>query len=382
MSATNVARYDRVVEYQEFLEKHLIPNTPALFSAAFTHHWKARKEWVVPNPDTSDSSPKSLPNFDLLLSRFGEAQVPIACCHKRHFSDQERTTMSFKQFCEFWCLNGSSSGYYLKDWHFVKAFPKEEAYQVPDLFQDDWLNAYWLHTSDDDDYRFSYMGEHGTFTPMHTDVYRSYSWSSNICGIKKWTLFAPDQEENLKDDLGNLVYDIRQVDLTVFTRFQQAQGTVVYQKDGETLFVPSGWFHQVENIGATISINHNWCNTTNLHLTLASLCKDHEDVQKAIEDLKDEMSPQEFTDECQKLLMMHSGWNWATFLSILHHNTLYSIQKSKHQPDPQSQFAQVRKVMERWQQKEGKALMHYFERDSVLNQKYLELLSVLQKALE
>lgn len=108
------------------------------------------------------------------------------------------------------------------------------------------MNEFWL-TRDDlqDDYRFVYIGGHHTFTPFHADVYRSYSWSANICGIKRWTLFLPGQENLFKDRLGNMVYDIREVDEVKFPRFREAKKIVIMQRDGETLFVPSGWFHQV-----------------------------------------------------------------------------------------------------------------------------------------
>ena len=33
----------------------------------------------------------------------------------------------------------------------------------------------------------------------------------------------------------------------------------VVQEAGETIFVPSGWYHQVTNLVDTVSINHNWC---------------------------------------------------------------------------------------------------------------------------
>jgi JmjC domain, hydroxylase len=39
----------------------------------------------------------------------------------------------------------------------------------------------------------------------------------------------------------------------------------VIQESGETIFVPSGWHHTVENTKPTLSINHNWLNGTNVH---------------------------------------------------------------------------------------------------------------------
>ena len=58
------------------------------------------------------------------------------------------------------------------------------------------------------DYRFVFIGPKGSWTPFHSDVFGSYSWSANIVGKKKWVFFPPGEEHKLKDKLGNLVYDV------------------------------------------------------------------------------------------------------------------------------------------------------------------------------
>ncbi|KAI1319938.1 JmjC domain-containing protein 4 [Mortierella claussenii] len=200
---------------------------------------------------------------------------------------------------------------YLKDFHFVKTFPWYDAYETPEIFRDDWMNEFWTRRKDmDDDYRFVYCGGDGTFTPFHADV--SYSWSANICGIKKWTLFPPDQEHLFRDKFKNIVYDIENVDPTQFPDFHKANRFTVYQKPGQTLFVPSGWWHQVHNIGDTISINHNWCNGSNLDLLLSSIISDLKEVERAISDLEETMEPGEWVETCQRLLLANSGWDWST----------------------------------------------------------------------
>ncbi|CAG8509088.1 4031_t:CDS:1 [Paraglomus occultum] len=146
---------------------------------------------------------------------------------------------------------------------------------------------------------------------------RSNSWSSNICGIKKWTLFPPHQEEFFKDSLNNKVYDIRSVDNNKFPNFSKAKRFIVYQHAGETLFVPSGWYHQTENIGDTISINHNWANSTNLDLTYSGLREDLDEIEYAIRDVKEVMGTEEFVQTCQTLLMTNSGWNWTVFWKMV-----------------------------------------------------------------
>ncbi|KAI8142969.1 hypothetical protein BJV82DRAFT_612937 [Fennellomyces sp. T-0311] len=266
----------------------------------------------------------------------------IADCTERDFTDQKRSEMTFSEFVNVW----QGGRYYLKDWHFVRAFPEYNAYTVPHVFEDDWMNEYWLKDNKDD-YRFVYMGGDGTFTPLHADVFRSYSWSSNICGVKKWTLFPPGQEQYLKDRLGNYAYDLRQVDPDQFPNIDKAIKITLYQREGETLFVPSGWFHQVENIGATISINHNWSNACNLGMTFRSLCDDLNDVERSIDDVRQGMSADEFTHTCQHLLLVHSGWDWSVFFQMLHCITkrLHDGGRNKHQPDVKWQAEQIDQVL-------------------------------------
>jgi hypothetical protein len=39
---------------------------------------------------------------------------------------------------------------------------------------------------------------------------------------------------------------------------------ILIQKEGETMFVPSGWKHEVQNTKQTLSINHNWVTCANV----------------------------------------------------------------------------------------------------------------------
>ena len=39
----------------------------------------------------------------------------------------------------------------------------------------------------------------GTWTPLHADVFRSYSWSANICGRKQWLFLPPSQSHRVFD---------------------------------------------------------------------------------------------------------------------------------------------------------------------------------------
>ena len=101
--------------------------------------------------------------------------------------------------------------------------------------------------------------------------------------------------------------------------FKQIEAFEVIQKPGETLFVPSGFMHQVVNLTDTISINHNWFNACNLEQIYANILEANKHVQNEISDLKEISSHQDWYDNCQKILSMHFGMNFDDFIKILIH---------------------------------------------------------------
>lgn len=90
-------------------------------------------------------------------------------------------------------------------------------------------------------------------TPLHADVFTSYSWSANIVGRKRWLLFPPHEEDYLRDLYGQLAYDAVSEELNDHTKYKMYDSKKlkcfdVTQEAGEIIFVPSGWHHQVWNL--------------------------------------------------------------------------------------------------------------------------------------
>lgn len=90
-------------------------------------------------------------------------------------------------------------------------------------------------------------------TPLHADVFTSYSWSANIVGRKRWLLFPPHEENHFRDLYGQLAYDAVSEELNDHTKYKMYDSTKlkcfdVTQEAGEIIFVPSGWHHQVWNL--------------------------------------------------------------------------------------------------------------------------------------
>lgn len=154
---------------------------------------------------------------------------------------------------------------------------------------------------------FFYINIFLTRTPLHSDVFSSFSWSVNVCGKKKWIFFPPGEEQFLKDELGNLPYDISQAQYS-------SKCYEVVQEAGEAIFVPSGWHHQVWNLEDTISINHNWINGCNIKLMLDSLISNFIAVEKEIEDCKD---IDDYSEHCQIMLNAVFGIDFYKFYDFI-----------------------------------------------------------------
>ncbi|XP_027190049.1 arginine-specific demethylase JMJ20 isoform X2 [Cicer arietinum] len=320
------------LSYSEFVERYMDKNKPVVLTGLMDHHWRASTDWVTPNAQ---------PNLQFFSNHFGASKVQVADCDTRDFTDQKREEMLVSDFVERCLLIegsavrcddqfGASNGHnlylpYLKDWHFVKEYPEYVAYTTPMFFCDDWLNLYLdnfrMNAYSDSyqqnkeiccsDYRFVYMGVKGSWTPLHADVFRSYSWSANVCGKKRW---------NVKSCVYNIFDEVSD---SKYPGFQKAIWLECTQEAGEIIFVPSGWYHQVHNLEDTISINHNWFNAFNLSWVWNLLLKDYNEAKEYIEDIRDICD--DFEGLCQRNLAANTGMNFYDFFTFISYFSLANL---------------------------------------------------------
>lgn len=122
----------------------------------------------------------------------------------------------------------------------------------------------------------------------------------------------PGEEDKLKDRFGNLPFSITQELLNE----KNVKYFDLIQESGETLFVPTKWFHQVNNLDDAVSVNHNWFNGCNALSILGSLLDHQDDVVREISDCKD---MENFAEHCQLMLKSSFGMNVTDFVEILKH---------------------------------------------------------------
>jgi hypothetical protein len=285
------------MDYKTFHHNHMLGNFPALIDG-LTDHWIMRRlvrhgGWL-----------KESGEVDMIHLAELYRPEPVKIQH----ADGKYEEVTFGDFAELWSQNAAV---YLKDWHFFRirignsaagiihkletglpsasssppgtaVFPLSgnEIAPTPALFCDDWVNEF-LPLYRDTDYRFVYMGRKGTRTRLHRDVLNTFSWSVNVTGVKRWLLFPPTETRLLYDIFGRELapyfpYPLSEperaaVDWDRFPLLRYARPYEIIQNPGEAVFVPSGWYHTVENLEDAVSVNANWFNSCNLAWCEAAL---------------------------------------------------------------------------------------------------------------
>jgi len=313
-SKIKVHRFDKPISFDKFFNHGLIENNICIFSSWLTKSWSCRNKLISKNIEGKDEL-----NHEEMLKVGADSLVPVSRCSPNEEICYEKDVWKLNDYLNYLksfqaSQNSAKPIFYLKDWHFTKQFPDFDLYDIPTYFSSDWLNEMWDKklAPFDDDFRFVYIGPKSSWTPFHADVYRSYSWSSNICGQKKWLFVRPGVEDDLRDKYLNMPCDIRKV-----ASDYKDDVIEVVQEAGETIFVPSRWFHQVHNLETTVSINHNWLNACNVGDVWKFLKLELADVEKAISDCYESMTTLEWLEHCQIIMKANTGINYIEFFALI-----------------------------------------------------------------
>ncbi|KAB7495559.1 JmjC domain-containing protein 4 [Armadillidium nasatum] len=298
-------KYESEISYQFFFTNHLQTNKPCIFGSWLTEKWPVTNLWV----DDSGT-----PNCSYLSDSFGDSLVPISNCDSKYFNSQVKETLSLREYTNYYCQKQKGlkeECLYLKDWHFVRDFPNYKAYTTPAYFASDWLNEFWALRGDQvDDYRFVYIGPKGSWTPFHADVFRSFSWSSNICGRKRWLFFPPSESDFLKDKYGEYVYDVNSQSLKDVSLYPNAHlsegGIEIIQERGKPyLCLLTGFI----KCGIWLS---------NKLLSLSIFTKRDQLIDEKVEDSIKEFSQTEgWVSQCQLILKSVAGMDAKELFKFL-----------------------------------------------------------------
>nr|CDS27155.1 JmjC domain containing protein 4 [Hymenolepis microstoma] len=300
----SVPYLDKKFAYADFYTRFLHPNLPCLFTQDHTSAWPVRSEW----------DENGLINIDIILKPFSCQEICVANCQELNFGTHPMIKMSAEDYLSYWKEGAKEKILYLKDCHYFRNRDFNDFYRLPVYFSSDWLNEFSdFRTDCDDDFRFVYIGPKGTWTPLHADVYCSFSWSANIIGLKRWWIFPPGEEKKLTGpNGGSLPADIsdRKFAKPGCETSDFPQCYIFDQRPGEMFFVPSGWYHQVMNLTDCVSINNNWLNACNVDLVWRHLQSQLQEVKRSCSDVQ---STPGWDEACQAW----EGWNYLEFFLLV-----------------------------------------------------------------
>lgn len=135
----------------------------------------------------------------------------------------------------------------------------------PELLKDldmDWLRQFNNGKKDGGTYMF--IGEGGTKTPMHNAI--AHTLFIQVKGDKKWTIYLPNERFFLDAKAERFPYfrsdaNPNQIDAPEFPLFKYAQRYEFVIHEGDVLWLPSFFWHYVENLSSNIGVAYKFTRT-------------------------------------------------------------------------------------------------------------------------
>ncbi len=214
--------------------------------------WKARA-WTV----------------DHLKEVLGDRMVQVNHNPTKIFDLNESTVarmMPFREAADVITSTGKGT-YYLQQVEVRAVFPE----LLPDIPMPEFLDQ-----KAELDALNLWFGAAGCISPLHFD--KSDNFLAQIMGTKRLFLFAPSDGENLYPNRETSTPHVSRVDAfrpdyDAFPRFADAQAFETVLGPGDILFIPTGWWHAVETVETSFSLNFWWASPAKRAARLDARCR-------------------------------------------------------------------------------------------------------------
>ncbi|KAL1922009.1 uncharacterized protein VTP21DRAFT_10651 [Calcarisporiella thermophila] len=248
---------------EQFAARYDQTLTPALLQNGGVERWPAMTEW----------------RLDKLADRLGDIPLRVA---NEQGGQHEYIKMTARAYIDYARDQHDETPLYVFDPAFGEKWPHMiEEYEVPKYFREDYFE--WLQGDERPPFRWIIVGPARSGASWHVDPSGTSAWNTLLSGYKRWALYPPhvvppgvrvttckrggdenasgdEEDEHSFDSPTSLMWY-----LEVYpTLPPEMRPMEVLQRPGETIFVPSGWWHMVLNIEDTVAVTQNFVSVGNL----------------------------------------------------------------------------------------------------------------------
>ncbi|WP_313269218.1 cupin-like domain-containing protein [Epilithonimonas vandammei] len=219
---------------EEFFEKYLKPRKPVVIKN-MARKWSAYQKWTM----------------DYMKQAVGDVEVPLYDSSKADPAAPINASAAKMKFADYIDLIE-------KEPTDLRIFLFDPIKQAPKLL-DDYIFPKDLMGGFLDKYPNMFFGGKGSVTFLHYDIDMAHIFHTHFNGRKHILLF----DYKWKDRLYQIPYatyaledyDIENPDFTKFPALDGVEGIECYLEHGDTLFMPTGWWHWMKYLDGSFSIS-------------------------------------------------------------------------------------------------------------------------------
>ncbi|XP_004237935.2 lysine-specific demethylase JMJ21 [Solanum lycopersicum] len=211
--------------------------------------WPARTTWTTEG----------------LLKNYGDTAFKLSQ-RSRH-----KIRMKLKDYVAYMKVQHDEDPLYIFDEKFGEAAPELlKEYTVPNMFKEDFFDV--LDMDQRPSFRWLIMGPERSGASWHVDPSLTSAWNTLLYGRKRWALYPPGRVPlgvtvHVNEEDGDVNIDSPsslQWWLDFYPLLAEEDKPIeCTQLPGETIFVPSGWWHCVLNLETTVAVTQNFVNSKN-----------------------------------------------------------------------------------------------------------------------
>ncbi|EXB75365.1 F-box protein [Morus notabilis] len=299
------------VERNENLSSEDFDGKKPVLLTGLADAWPARHTWTT----------------DQLLMNYRDTSFKISQRSSRKIS------MKFKDYVSYMKLQHDEDPLYIFDDKFGEVAPGLlKDYNVPYLFREDYFDV--LDKDQRPPFRWLIIGPERSGASWHVDPALTSAWNTLLCGRKRWALYPPGRVPlgvtvHVNEEDGDVNIEAPsslQWWLDFYPLLADEDKPIeCTQLPGETIFVPSGWWHCVLNLETTVAVTQNFVNSTNFEFVCLDMAPGYrhkgvcragllavddgsfEDIENNVPYVKNDLSHSNLSRKEKRLRILETG---------------------------------------------------------------------------